>query len=37
MVRLSVVVPSSREEEAVEAARKLDSFYREDVRKGIRL
>lgn len=37
MVRLSVVVPSSREEEAVDAARKLDSFYREDVRKGIRL
>jgi len=37
MVILTVVVPSSKDRDALEAARKLQSFYREDVRKGVRL
>lgn len=37
MVRLSVVLPPSKDREAVEAARKLETFYGDDVRKDIRL
>lgn len=37
MVKLIVKVPQAKEKEVIEAAEKMDSFYKEDLRKDIRL
>ena len=37
MVKLIVKVPKTDSREVLEAAEKMDSYYREDVRKDLRL
>jgi hypothetical protein len=37
MVKLIVKVPKADNEELVSAARKLDEYYKEDVRKNLKL
>ena len=37
LVKLLVKVPKTRDKEALEAVKRMDQFYDEDVRKGVRL